>query len=98
MNENSSNQTGTILLAFAGGAAFGAGLALLFAPQSGRATRRKIGSMAEDMEESAEEMVREASQGLKEARKKGTEWVGQVKDYVGAKKAELGTALDGAHS
>jgi gas vesicle protein len=96
MNENSNSVAGPILLAFAGGAMVGVGLALLFAPQSGRATRRKIGAMAEDAEEGAEELFRETMQGLKDARQKGGDWIDQVKDYVSSKKSELESPHDGS--
>lgn len=43
-----SNSTGSLVLAALGGAVVGAGLALLYAPQPGRKTRRDIMDMGED--------------------------------------------------
>lgn len=40
---------GGILVAFLAGGLIGAGLAILYAPASGRETREKIGGMAEDL-------------------------------------------------
>ena len=95
MSENSN--TGTLVMAFTGGALLGAGLALLFAPQSGRKTRQQIKGMAEDVEERAEEMVQEALESIQEAGKKGEKWAGKAKDYVLDKKAQLASVLDTAH-
>ena len=96
MNEESSSSTGTILMAFAGGALLGAGLALLFSPQTGRKTRRQIGDLAEGMEEYTEDLAEQAEQGLKMARQKGRQWAGQAKDFVEDKKAQVAAAVDGA--
>jgi len=41
--------SGGVLLAFLAGGLVGAGLALLYAPVSGRETRDRIGGMAEDL-------------------------------------------------
>jgi len=49
-NENSS-QLGTILAAFAVGAIAGAGLALLYAPQSGKETRDLLAKRARDLKD-----------------------------------------------
>jgi gas vesicle protein len=95
MNDDSSSSTGTLLLAFAGGALLGAGLALLFAPQAGRKTRRLMNELAEDAEDRAREMAEEAAQAVKDVRQKGGQWVEQAKDYVDDKKAQAAAALDG---
>lgn len=46
---------GGILVAFLAGGLIGAGLALLYAPASGRETREKIGGMAEDLKKKSEQ-------------------------------------------
>ncbi len=51
-----------IALSFLAGALLGAGLALLFAPESGRKTRKKIKGFAEDVLEKAEDSL----EGIKE--------------------------------
>ena len=64
------NNAGKALLLFAGGAAIGAALGILFAPAKGAATRRKIASTTRDLKdnllgkleglvESAEEIIDE---------------------------------------
>jgi gas vesicle protein len=95
MKEENSISTSTLLLAFAGGAALGAGLALLFAPQSGSKTRRQLGGLADDAEAYAREMAEEAAQGIQKARKKGEHWVEEAKDFVEEKKAQVAAAMDG---
>jgi gas vesicle protein len=56
--------TGTLML-IAGGL-IGAGLALLYAPQSGQKTRRKLGRYAEKVHSDAEELFRDTSDSLSE--------------------------------
>ena len=51
------------------GAVIGAGVALLFAPQSGRRTRGRIRRTAEDLTEQAEEKVRHAAEDARRAAK-----------------------------
>lgn len=57
MNDNSQNQgtggTGMALMGFALGAAVGAGLALLLAPDSGRTTRERLASTARSLSKNA---------------------------------------------
>ena len=53
--ERSPSGATAALIAFAGGALLGAGLALLFAPQSGRKTRGQIGDLAEKAKDLVDE-------------------------------------------
>jgi gas vesicle protein len=53
MFHEEDNQGVNILVSFLIGGIVGAGLALLFAPQAGKKTRRQITDMAEDVAESA---------------------------------------------
>lgn len=49
---NNDDNAGTVaLLSFMIGGIVGAGLALLFAPQSGRKTRRQIAGIADDLKD-----------------------------------------------
>jgi gas vesicle protein len=57
--------TGTLML-IAGGL-IGAGLALLYAPQSGHKTRRKLLRYAEQVQNEAEELFRDTTHSLSEA-------------------------------
>jgi len=49
MFEADDNKGATILVSFLIGGIVGAGLALLFAPQTGRKTRKQIADLAEDV-------------------------------------------------
>ena len=53
MFHENDNQGATVLVSFLIGGIVGAGLALLFAPQTGRKTRRQIADLAEDVADSA---------------------------------------------
>lgn len=66
---------GTVLLAVLGGAVLGAGVALLYAPQSGKRTRRKIMGMKEDAEECARELMDKAGQGIEKVMDKSEAWM-----------------------
>jgi gas vesicle protein len=61
MSEDKSG-AGGILLAFLAGGLVGAGLALLYAPASGRETREKIGGLAEDLKKKTEQFTGDMKQ------------------------------------
>lgn len=54
-DERCCSGSGGILLAFLAGGMIGAGLALLYAPVSGREAREKIGGLAGDLKRKADE-------------------------------------------
>jgi gas vesicle protein len=54
--------SGGVLLAFIAGGMVGAGLALLYAPASGRETRERISGLAEDFKKKTEDWTGEAKQ------------------------------------
>jgi gas vesicle protein len=56
------NGSGGILLAFLAGGMVGAGLALLYAPVSGREAREKIGGLTEDLKKKTEAWSGEVKQ------------------------------------
>ena len=58
MLHEENNQGVNILVSFLIGGIVGAGLALLFAPQTGRKTRRQIADLAEDVAGSASDYVK----------------------------------------
>lgn len=95
MSEDRST-TATALLAFTGGAVLGAGLALLFAPQSGRKTRKQLNDLAEDAAEKIQDLGDEAAHSLEKARARGEHWVGQAKEFVDEKKNQAAALLDNA--
>ena len=72
----SDNRTDA-LMAFLLGAAVGAGVALLLAPQSGEDTRRKLGDTARKLGDDLDEKVRSAREEVKHR-------AGDVKAAIGA--------------
>ena len=63
MAEN-GNSNGSILVAFAIGAAAGAAIALLFAPASGEETRRKLAEKAREGRDKATSLARDGREFL----------------------------------
>ncbi len=57
MSEERGYGAGGLFVAFVAGGLIGAGLALLFAPVSGKEARKKIGDFAGDMRKKAEGMA-----------------------------------------
>ncbi len=72
---------------FLAGLGLGAGVAILYAPKSGRETRKMI---AAGVNEGAEHLTAMGH----DARDQVSGWVESGKDFVGEKKAELNAALD----
>ena len=56
---NEGNSSGSVLVAFALGAAAGAAIALLYAPASGAETRRKLAAKAREGRDKVEAIARE---------------------------------------
>jgi gas vesicle protein len=54
---DNGNNVGGILVAFMAGMVVGAGFALLYAPQSGKETRRMLAKKADELKDEAEEIV-----------------------------------------
>ena len=79
--------SGSVLLSFLLGGVVGAGLALLFAPQSGRETRQKIKDLADDVKEKSAEYVNQAKE-------KAASLVEDGKGYYDEKKSILKSAVD----
>ena len=61
-DERCCSSSGGILLAFLAGGLVGAGLALLYAPVSGREARERIGGLAGDLRKKSEEWTGEVKQ------------------------------------
>ena len=79
--------SGSVLLSFLLGGVVGAGLALLFAPQSGRETRQKIKDLTDDVREKSAEYVNQAKE-------KATSLVEEGKGYYDEKKSILKSAVE----
>ena len=62
MSENNSRMAGALMLV--AGGIIGAGIALLFAPQSGKATRKDIGRYARKAKRRAEDIVEDFSDNV----------------------------------
>jgi gas vesicle protein len=64
MFQKEDNNGGAILISFLIGGIVGAGLALLFAPQSGRKTRGKIMDLAEDAKDYAADYAKKIKEKI----------------------------------
>ena len=79
--------SGSVLLSFLLGGVVGAGLALLFAPQSGRETRQKIRELADDVKDKTTDYANQAKE-------KVSSLVDEGKGYYDEKKSILKSAVD----
>lgn len=66
MDENQKATTVGALMLMAGGL-IGAGMGMLFAPQSGRKTRKQIGRYAKKVRNETEAMIRDSADAVSEA-------------------------------
>jgi len=73
---------GTFLIGFLSGAAIGAGIALLFAPQSGKETREKIKDVADDVKDKISDLVGDTKDFLSEQKRAITEAVAAGKEAI----------------
>lgn len=72
----------TVLVSFLAGAALGAGLALLYAPKSGREIRGQIGDLTDDAVDKIKEYTREAQDKIKTALEEGKETIREKKSIL----------------
>jgi gas vesicle protein len=79
--------SGSVLLSFLLGGVVGAGLALLFAPQSGSETRQKIKDLTDDVKDKTTEYV-------KQAKEKAASVVEDGREYYDEKKSILKSAVE----
>jgi gas vesicle protein len=81
------------LLWFVAGAAIGAGVALLYAPQSGAETRKKIkdasGKVAEDVKEQYEKISNEAKKSIDQVKATAEKAMSNVKNFFEGAKDSL---------
>ncbi|PKL51998.1 MAG: hypothetical protein CVV37_03430 [Nitrospira bacterium HGW-Nitrospira-1] len=79
--------SGSVLLSFLLGGVVGAGLALLFAPQSGRETRQKIMDLTE-------EAKKKSTESAHQAKEKISSMVEEGKGFYDEKKSILKSAVE----
>ncbi len=78
-----STDTGNVLLALLTGAAIGAGIGILYAPDEGKETRRKIKRKVEDTSHDLSERISHAKDELtKTAAEKKQAFEGRLEDVV----------------
>ena len=77
MNENQKATTVGAIMLVAGGL-IGAGLGLLYAPQTGKKTRRQLGRYGRQVRTDAEEMVRDSADAVRDAMENLSERTGDL--------------------
>ena len=81
-DEDRGTSVGTILISFLAGAALGSGLALLFAPKSGREMREQIKDLTDDAVDKIKEYARDAQDKIKTTYEDGKELVKEKKTII----------------
>ena len=81
-DEDRGTSVGTILISFLAGAALGSGLALLFAPKSGREMREQIKDLTDDAVDKIKEYARDAQDRIKTTYEDGKELVKEKKTII----------------
>lgn len=81
-NNDNGVSTGTVVVSFLAGAALGAGLALLYAPKSGRETREQIADLADDAVEKIKEYAKDAQDKIVNAFEEGQEAIREKKSIL----------------
>ena len=86
---DNGNNVGGILVAFMAGMVVGAGVALLYAPQTGKETRRMLAKKADELKDEAEEIVEDVLEKGKKVLKEKKE---QFDAAIEAGKEAMGDA------
>ena len=93
MTENKDFHIVDSLVTFVAGAAAGFILGILFAPASGKETRKKIKDQAvktgEMAKESYEKIAKEAEKGIRVVKEKTGEGIDAIKEFIEKKKEDL---------
>ena len=93
MGDNKGSNAMEVAFTFLIGAAAGFVLGILFAPASGKETRKKIKDQAaktgEMAKESYEKISREAEKGILVVKDKAQEGIDAIKDFIEKKKEEF---------
>ncbi len=82
MSDERGISAGTVLVSFVAGAAVGAGMALLYAPKSGREMRDTIADLTEDAVDKIKEYAKDAQDKLKTVIEEGRETVVEKKSIL----------------
>ena len=82
MSDERGISAGTVLVSFVAGAAVGAGLALLYAPKSGREMRETIADLTEDAVDKIKEYAKDAQDKIKTVIEEGRETVVEKKSIL----------------
>jgi gas vesicle protein len=86
-NDDKCMNAGTALLSFLAGAAVGAGIALLYAPKTGRELRESIRDLTDDAVDKIKEYTKEAQEKVKTTLEEG-------KDMLIEKKSIISSAIE----
>jgi gas vesicle protein len=93
MGDNGSSHFWDSLLTFMAGAAAGFIAGVLFAPASGKETRKKIKEQAaktgEVAKEGYEKIAKETEKGIRIVKEKTTEGVDAIRDFIEKKREEF---------
>ncbi len=81
-DDERGTSVGTVLISFLAGAAVGSGLALLFAPKSGREMREQIKDLTDDAVDRIREYARDAQEKVKSTYEEGKELVKEKKSMI----------------
>ena len=81
-NDDRGSSVGTVLISFLAGAAIGSGLALLFAPKSGREVREKIKDLTDDAVDRIKDYARDAQDKIKTTFDEGKELLKEKKSII----------------
>lgn len=82
MSDERGISAGTVLVSFVAGAAVGAGLALLYAPKSGKEMRETIADLTDDAVDKIKEYAKEAQDKIKTVIEEGRETVVEKKSIL----------------
>ncbi|MGZ5438284.1 MAG: YtxH domain-containing protein [Candidatus Aminicenantales bacterium] len=93
MDDSRDNHFWSSLLTFMAGAATGVIVGILFAPASGKETRKKIKDQAAKTGEAAmegyEKIAKEAEKGIRMVKEKTGEGVDAIRDFIEKKREEF---------
>lgn len=82
MSDEKGISAGTVLVSFVAGAAVGAGLALLYAPKSGKEMRDTIADLTDDAVDKIKEYAKDAQDKIKTVIEEGRETVVEKKSIL----------------